>query len=262
MLSSSMCSGKIFHTRLTPRKHKFVYLSHTPLVELNSVQRISDLSSVISVNKPNLYSIYEKDYLKDYVVNDENLLTRAKRVLIDNLKPYGPEESVQSMSDLSEAKVFLLSQWRFLGMVFNPISIFFYEVDGQIKYLVCEVSNTPWNQRHIYAFALKKNGRKESWTNNKEFHVSPFNTMDMQYHWTVTVNGEKVQLLLELVRNEEKVFYAGFDFNQVPLSRSCFRRAIRQKPFMSLHVVFGIYWQALKLFFKRIPFHSHPEKSA
>ena len=32
-----------------------------------------------------------------------------------------------------------------------------------------------------------------------------------------------------------------------------------QYPFMAVKVMMGIYWQALRLFVKRTPFHSHPE---
>ncbi|VTN15554.1 Protein of uncharacterised function (DUF1365) [Raoultella terrigena] len=38
--------------------------------------------------------------------------------------------------------------------------------------------NTPWNERHYYAVDAGRRGPLE-----KAFHVSPFNPMDMVYHW-------------------------------------------------------------------------------
>ncbi len=44
--------------------------------------------------------------------------------------------------------------------------------------MLAEVRNTPWNERHYYAV----NGQDAQPT-EKAFHVSPFNPMDMIYHW-------------------------------------------------------------------------------
>ncbi|MBP8153344.1 MAG: DUF1365 family protein, partial [Aeromonas sp.] len=44
-----------------------------------------------------------------------------------------------------------------------------------------------------------------------------------------------------------------------PLSRQGLVALLARWPWMTLKVLLGIYWQALRLFIKRTPIFSHPE---
>jgi DUF1365 family protein len=49
--------------------------------------------------------------------------------------------------------------------------------------------------------------------------------------------------------------------NGEPMTARSAQRAILAYPLMTLKVVAGIYWEALRLFLKGVSLHSHPKRS-
>ena len=67
------------------------------------------------------------------------------------------------------------------------------------------------------------------------------------------------------MRNEEggrEVFRARLALRRAPWSGAALWRAALRQPLMAWKVHAAIYWQALRLWAKRVPFHPHPGKSA
>ncbi len=224
-----------------------------PLLNLDEMSQINRMSRLIRLGTFGLYSFCERDYLKDEITSGEELKQRVLRVTSDALKiSLNPEST----------SVLLLSQWRFLGKVFNPISIFYIAVNDEVKYLCVEVSNTPWNERHVYCYELKNAGEREKWQSEKTFHVSPYNPMAMTYDWESTITDKCIQLGLRLKVGGELHFVASFDYQRDAFDAKRLYKGLIAMPFLSFHVVLGIYWQALKLFLKRIPIYNHPQSSS
>jgi DUF1365 family protein len=66
-------------------------------------------------------------------------------------------------------RVMLLTQLRYFGFHFNPVNFYYcYDEKGTLRWVLAEVRNTPWNERHYYAV----NGQDAQPT-EKAFHVSP-----------------------------------------------------------------------------------------
>ena len=248
---SSFCNGNVFHQRFVPKPHGFKYKMFMPLLDLDDIEKLHSFSKLLKVNKFWLYSFYPADYLKE--VKPKSLTLKQKVIEVLKSKENFDVTSEQSVN------VCLLAHWRCLGMLFNPLSQYYVYIDGKLSYLVSEVSNTPWNERHIYTRKLTENGALEKWSSDKSFHVSPFNNLDMAYQWRSQVSRSNLTFGLTLLRGTKTVFTASYNYSCLPFTSKQFNRGIRRQPFLSLHGLIGIYWQALKLIFKRIPFYSHPK---
>jgi len=65
---------------------------------------------------------------------------------------------------------------------------------------------------------------------------------------------------MENCRQGAKVFDATLALERRPLTGASLARALAFFPLMTAKVVVAIYWQALRLWAKRVPFHIHPKK--
>jgi hypothetical protein len=158
----------------------------------------------------------------------------------------------------------LLTQVRHWGYVFNPVSFFFGFADTASRepdWIVAEVNNTPWKQRHCYLleprhFAHKLRGEATA----KTFHVSPFMDMAMNYLWHITPPGERVSVDMVNQRGDERLFEVTMQLARQPLSRRRLASWLYRYPLATFSVTTQIYWHALRLWLKGVPFVPHPAK--
>ena len=127
--------------------------------------------------------------------------------------------------------------------------------------MLAEVSNTPWNERHYYLVDLLKD--KSQQVSKKVFQVSPFMDLNMSYAWQVKPPSCDDDKLLVKIANQQfdeacgankTLFDASLILRKQPFNKRNLLKIWLQLPIMTLKVVAGIYWQALRLFIKKIPF--------
>ncbi|AMG29227.1 DUF1365 domain-containing protein [Grimontia hollisae] len=237
---SGLFVGSVRHRRFTPVEHVFSYPMFMPLIDLDDVDRLAASVKGFSTKKWGMASFYRPDYMEGR--EDTKQAVQDKVVALTGKRFTG--------------KVLALCHLRYFGLYFSPVNFYYlYDEEGNWAYMLAEVSNTPWNQRHYYAVPAGKH-----WENDKAFHVSPFNPIDQKYVWKLRPLNKTAFVHLETHRGERE-FDATLAMIRKPFTSSELSKLIAKTPVMTVKVVVSIYWQALKLWIKGAPFYGHPEQA-
>ncbi|WP_338518124.1 DUF1365 domain-containing protein [Alteromonas gracilis] len=244
MIESAIYKGKVYHERFKPTQHKFdydIYLFWLKLTDGEMAELDASLSH-FSIGKKARVRFKRSDYLGPQNCSLSDAVLKKMKSLNNGVALTGD--------------VFMLGQLRMWGMYFSPVNFYYLRNnEGHFTHMLAEVSNTPWNERHHYLVDLAIQAETP-----KTFHVSPFNPMDMTYKWRISQPNNRLSLAMDCVRSD-KEFSAGINLTKIKLDNTNLSDVMKRIPSMTIKTVVGIYWQALKLFLKRTPLYSHPEKS-
>lgn len=260
----SLAHARIRHRRYTPKAHAFEYEMGYVLVNIDAIAEACERSPFWSYNRFNLMSLHDKDFL-----TSDGHSTR------DSIRDAIMQQLGQSVSSMQP--IYALTLPSYLGVAFNPVS-FYWVYDEQqttLKFIAAHITNTPWHERFLYCFNC---AQSESAVSNdhepvyrflldKQFHVSPFMPMQLKYDWRFKLDqGHEQQknhshsaIHMQLKQHGQLVFDATMQFELKPLTTWQQHLFPITYPLQSIKIVWAIYWQALRLFIKRIPFFSHPD---
>jgi DUF1365 family protein len=248
-MESRIYTGHVGHQRLTPVGNAFRYSLFFLYLDLAELDQVFAGRWFWSVERTNWASFRRSDYFHSSPEPlDQSVRDEVQRQL--DYRPAGP--------------VRLLTHLRYLGYCFNPISIYYcFAGDGvTLEAYLVEIHNTPWGEEYQRAFDARTaalDGEWHSFRLDKEFHVSPFMPMDMDYNWRFTPPGERLAVHMTSRRQGRDIFNASLNLQQQPLTGGNLAGALLRWPFMTAKVVAAIYWQALRLKLKGVPFCPHPE---
>lgn len=248
-MKSRLYEGIVRHRRVSPKEHAFSYRVAMPFLCLDEIPEIFSASRFWSASGRALAEFRRSDFLGDPAVP-----------LQDEVRRRIQEET----GVVHTGPIYLLANLRYFGYVMNPIACYycFNEDETQLEYLVAEVNNTPWDERHSYVLTAPPVGVWLKTEFDKAFHVSPFNPMAMRYHWRSNTPARRLVLHMENQAEGEKVFDATLSLAAQPLTSKSLNTLLLRYPFLTAKVGLAIYWQALRLYLKGIPLYSHPEKRA
>ena len=241
-MKTGIMTGTVFHKRFSPVEHEFRYKHGMLLVDIDELGAVCAQSRAVSLERFNWIAFFRQDYLP------------SSRSLRDEVTHQIKEKT----GDAFEGQIYLLAMWRMLGVLMNPIAIFYCQnKEGALSHLVIEVHNTPWGERHVYVL-------RPPFTDpvDKAFHVSPFLPMALTYRFDAPEPNDVAALTIRVSNDEAQVFTSGFHFTRERFGPSEFRRFILNFPWITLSVMRRIYWQAFLLWIKRVPFFRHPGRAS
>lgn len=244
-MNSALYSGLITHRRFVPKAHEFTYRIGLLYLDLDELDEVLNLSPFAGDKRFSPFSLREHDYLPE--------LTKRGVPLIEAVREYVGI----SLGHMPLGQVYLLTQARSWGLSFNPVSFFYcHEVDGSLAAILCEVTNTPWGERYHYVLPATGEGHQH-FAVAKAFHVSPFLPRDLEYRMSFSQPAEKIGVHMADWQGESKVFDATLNLQRQNLNRQTLHRYLLAYPWMTAKTCLSIYWQATRLFLKRIPIFSH-----
>ncbi len=243
MLTSGLFKGVVIHRRYEPKQHHFSYSVAMWGIALSELEPVHSCSTWLSTK--NFAPLWFKR--KDYLPGSEGSLEEAVLFKCSELANHS-----------IKGEVYFLGGLRTWGVFFSPINCYFIREPNResFTYMLAEVSNTPWHERHYYLLDLTK-----PLAHDKAFHVSPFNPMDMQYQWRIKSPSQSAigncLIHLDAIKGT-KHFSATLKLTKGALNSNSILRVLIRYPWNSLTTLVAIYWQALKLWVKRTPLYSHP----
>ena len=242
-MNSAIYTGKVRHRRFKPNPHSFKYRVYLNWLDIDEVDKVFTIPFILGNGKvPSLISFNRKKYMSP----EKPDLKEAAKDKIEEKLGFRPD-----------GKVFILTSLQYLGFCFNPVSFYYaYDSNEKLSAVAAEINNTPWDERFTYCLDLRN---KSQHAFEKEFHVSPFMPMDINYKWFFPKPEKNLAVHMQNFQDNELNFDATLKLKKKKFSKLTMLKYSMLMPLIPFKVVVGIYWHALRLWLKKVPFYSNPK---
>jgi uncharacterized protein len=248
-LASAIYTGQVRHRRFEPKAHAFNYSVFMMYLDTRELEEIFSLSPLWSLKRWAPVRFAREDFHTGNSTDD---------------KPMSVDEAVRNTvlertGIVLTGPIRMLVNLRYWGFNMNPLSTYYcFDASGtEVLAIVAEVHNTPWNERHSYVLAGDDFSNKQKAGFKKQFHVSPFNPIAMDYRWFSTTPAQTLAIHLENWQQDKKIMDATLTLEREPITATALNKILIRFPWMTVKVITAIYWQALKLWAKGLPLFDH-----
>ncbi len=229
------------HRRFFPVGHRLRYGVWYLLADLDELTDLDRQIRGFSFERPGLVSFRSRDYGP----RDGS-----------PLRPWIEAKLAEAGIALDGGAVRLLCFPRVFGYVFNPIAVWFcHGPKGELRAILYEVSNTVGQRHHYLVPVVPGDDRAVIRTAfSKELYVSPFIDMDSTYEFRTRIPDQRIAVLVRETAPGGQVLMATLTGRRRELSGGALARVLARYPLVTIKVIGGIHWEALKLRCMGAPF--------
>ncbi|MFZ1055237.1 MAG: DUF1365 domain-containing protein, partial [Opitutaceae bacterium] len=256
-MRSSLYECRVVHHRFRPRAHHFSYRIFMFALDLDELDGLAAGIPFLSVNRRNLYSFREADYLPTQEPVHNGTAPGAPRGgagLKERVLAYLCSRGVA----LAGGRILLLTLPRVAGYLFNPVSFYFcFDAAGRPAAAIAEVTNT---FREMKPFLLGPDSLSASagapafrMRVPKHFYVSPFSDVDVAFDFLLRVPDEGLSIGIDDYLGGERTLASALTGARRPLTAARLGWYTFKYPLITLRVIALIHAHALLLALKRVP---------
>lgn len=243
-MNAEIYQGEVTHKRVSPVQHKLNYRVFSLMIDVDQLKQVSTRTKLFSVGRWNLFSLCQRDhgYKNDRSISDFAWDIVAQSNLSDRVK-----------------RIRMLFYPRILGFAFNPLTTYFCEDStGEPVLMIYEVRNTfGENLTYVLAAGPKRNGAYAHGT-KKNFYVSPFNDVSGDYHFHIRSEDLEKTVGVALKVDGQPVLRTHFRGKATDLTDKALLHSFFAYPLMTMKIIFGIHWEALRLWRKGMTLTKRP----
>ena len=247
-MESALYTGTLRHRRFEPARHEFSYPIFMAFMDIDRLDELLKISPFTSRNRFNWAAFCDRDHFGD-----------PARSLRERLRT---DAAAQGL-DLPKGPIFLLTHLRYLGYAFNPISLFYCcNEAGEVQTVLAEVNSTFGESHNYWLWGANRvtGGPDHIYRCPKRMHVSPFMPMELDYRFTLPAPCDHLVAHMNTLAGEHSNFDATLSLERRPWSAASLHRSLLRFPWMTLKVITAIHWQAARLYLKKVPVFTHPDR--
>lgn len=256
-MRSSLYECTVMHHRFAPKTHRFAYRIFMMALDLDEVGTLATKIPFLSVNRRNLFSFMEGDYMPtgEPLHNASGGAAPGQAAgLKERVLAYLGEHGVS----IPGGRIVLITLPRVAGYLFNPVSFYFcYDSAGHPAAAIAEVTNTFREMKPYFLGPEALKGPADEPTFQcrvpKFFYVSPFSDVDVAFDFQLRAPGEGLSIRIDDYTGGERTLASALNGRRQKFTAARLAWLSIKYPLITVKVIALIHVHALLLRIKRVP---------
>ncbi|MRW88602.1 DUF1365 family protein [Duganella sp. FT80W] len=241
---AQLVHARVMHARLRPVLNRFVYPVFYVRLDLARLDQCQ--SGWFGIDRRRPLSLRTRDYGP----RDGSSLEAWMRGL---LRQHGI---------VADGAIWLQTFPRVLGYAFNPVNFWHcHDAAGKLCAVLAEVNNT-FGETHRYLLRLADDGAELVARCDKHLHVSPFCRVEGDYRFRFRLDGARPRTAIDYHDADGLLIRTTLSGRVQPMTSRALAAALLRYPLLGAGIVLRIHWQALRLWWRGVPFFYKPPRTA